>query len=303
MIECPANTFVKGPVGRYTVSRSCVVWCASRSLCGLAFWGRPLADELFEIATIVEAYPQQMAPTFEVVVDGRQVEALDGEALSVQMAWLWRHGAALLQRANIWSIVAEGTAVARLAQAMPALAGRFAFRVTTDAPTAFRAVAGEAGAALSLDVDAIAASARGLPREIHRIRALLARRLDSTRRDDRRRGERAEALDTLLAAVARQSRDVLSPGARSHPLCDGLRAAAHDGSQDCCHRGAHLHLGAGRGLALPRKDRALSARLAREARVGQRSGDGSQDGGAVSAVGAWGDRDFAVAGHRAGDCR
>ena len=180
MIESPPGMFVKGPVGTYTVSRSCVVWCASRSLCGLAFWGRPLADELLEIAAIVEAYPQQMAPSFDVVVDGRQVEALDGEALSVQMAWLWRHGAALLQRANIWSIVAEGTAVARLAQAMPALAGRFPFRVTTDAPAAFRAVAGEAGEALSLDVDAIAASARGLPREIHRIRALLARRLDAT---------------------------------------------------------------------------------------------------------------------------
>ena len=177
MIESPPGMFVKGPVGTYTVSRSCVVWCASRSLCGLAFWGRPLADELLEIAAIVEAYPQQMAPSFDVVVDGRQVEALDGEALSVQMAWLWRHGAALLQRANIWSIVAEGTAVARLAQAMPALAGRFAFRVTTDAPAAFRAVAGEAGEALSRDVEAIAASARGLPREIHRVRALLARRL------------------------------------------------------------------------------------------------------------------------------
>ena len=72
MIDSPADIFVKAPVGRYTVSRSCVVWCASRSLCGLAFWGRPLADELLEIATIVEAYPLQMAMTFAVVVDGRQ---------------------------------------------------------------------------------------------------------------------------------------------------------------------------------------------------------------------------------------
>ena len=183
MIECPRDTFVKGPVGRYTVSRSCVVWCVSRSLCGLAFWGRPLADELLEIAAIVEAYPEQMAPSFDVVVDGRQVEALDGEALSVQMAWLWRHGAALLQRANIWSIVAEGTAVARLAQAMPVLAGKFAFRVTTDAAVAFRAVAGEGGDALAVDVDAIAADARGLPRELHGVRALLARRLDATIED------------------------------------------------------------------------------------------------------------------------
>ena len=146
----------------------------------LAFWGRPLADELLKIASIVEAYPDQMAPTFDVIVDGRQVEALDGEALSVQMAWLWRHGAALLQHANIWSIVAEGTAVARLAQLMPDLGGKFAFRVTTDAPAAFRAVRGEDGAALSLEIDAIAATARGLPRELHRVRALLARRMDAT---------------------------------------------------------------------------------------------------------------------------
>ena len=180
MIDTPADVFLTLPVGRYTVSNSCIVWCASRSLCGLAFWGRPLADELLKIASIVEAYPDQMAPTFDVIVDGRQVEALDGEALSVQMAWLWRHGAALLQHANIWSIVAEGTAVARLAQLMPDLGGKFAFRVTTDAPAAFRAVRGEDGAALSLEIDAIAATARGLPRELHRVRALLARRMDAT---------------------------------------------------------------------------------------------------------------------------
>jgi AraC-like DNA-binding protein len=178
VIDTPADVFLKMPVGRYTVSDSCVVWCVSRSLCGLAFWGRPSADELLKIATIVEAYPQQMAPTFDVVVDGRQVEALDGEALSVQMAWLWRHGAALLRHANIWSIVAEGTAVARLAHAMPDLGGKF--RVTTDAPAVFRTVRDDDGAALSLEIDAIAGMARGLPRETHRVRALLARRPDAT---------------------------------------------------------------------------------------------------------------------------
>lgn len=180
VIDTPADVFLKRPVGRYTVSNSCVVWCVSRSLCGLAFWGRPTADELLKIATIVEAYPQQMAPTFDVIVDGRQVEALDGEALSVQMAWLWRHGAALLRHANIWSIVTEGTAVARLANAMPDLGGKFAFRVTTDAPAVFRAVRPDDSAALSLEIDAIAATARGLPRETHRVRALLARRPDAT---------------------------------------------------------------------------------------------------------------------------
>ena len=179
MIETPVESFVRNPAGRYTVAGSCIVWCKARTLCGLYFWGRPSADELLEVARICEAHPQAMDATFDVVSDGREVEALDGEALAVQMAWLWRHGPSLLEHARIWSVVAEGSVAARLARMMPSFNDSERFRVTTDAHEAFRAVRGEAGAALLVEVEGIAARVRGVPRELHVIRTLLGRRLDA----------------------------------------------------------------------------------------------------------------------------
>lgn len=179
MIDTPVETFMLGPTGRYTAGTSSIIWCASRSVCGLYFWGRPTADELLAVARVCETYPQHMADKFDVVVDGREVEALDGEALTVQMAWLWRQGAKLLQHAQIWSVVAEGSVAARLARLMPNLTESDRFHVSTSAATAYRAVGGEGGPALSAEVESIAARVRGMPRELQVIRALLARRVDA----------------------------------------------------------------------------------------------------------------------------
>jgi len=179
VINTPAEVFVLGPTGRFTAMSSCIIWCASRTLCGLYFWGKPTADELLAVARICETYPQNMADKFDVVVDGREVEALDGEALTVQMAWLWRQGARLLEHAQIWSVVAEGSVAARLARLMPNLTENERFHVTTSAATAFRAVRGDEGAALSAEVESIAGGVRGMPRELQVIRALLARRVDA----------------------------------------------------------------------------------------------------------------------------
>ncbi len=183
MIDTPIDAFIRDPAGRYVVVGSCIIWCQTRSLCGLYFWGRPSADDLLEVARICDAYPSAMATPFDVVSDGREVEALDGDALAVQMAWLWRQGATLLERARIWSIVAEGSVAARLARLMPSFNASERFQVTTDAGEAFRAVRGEAGAGLLAEVEAIAAQRRGLARELHVIRALLGRRLDARLED------------------------------------------------------------------------------------------------------------------------
>jgi AraC-like DNA-binding protein len=180
MKHAPIDAFLQqGPVGRFTSTACCVVWCVSRALCGVYFWGRPSAEELLYVSRIAEAYPRWMADKFQVVVDGREVDALDGEALSVQMAWLMQHGSQLLKHAEIWSIVAEGSVVARLATAMPTLGAGEGFRITSKALEAYRAVAGVGADALSASVDASVAQVRGLPRELHVIRALLRRRLDA----------------------------------------------------------------------------------------------------------------------------
>jgi hypothetical protein len=179
-----------------------------RSLCGPVFWGRPPRGRALR-------FSMTSKPTS---ADGADLRGRRGRSfgskhsmarpLSVQMAWLWRHGAAL-QRANIWSIVAEAAAVRRFRPVMPALVGRFAFQ-TTDAPTAFGG-RGEAGAV---------PLAR---RRCHRCQGAGSARDPShpalsTRRDDRRRGERA-GVDTLpLQRSLGKSRNVLSPGSsRGHP--------------------------------------------------------------------------------------
>ena len=52
-----------------SLPNSSIIWCTSRSVCGLYFWGRPTADELLAVARVCETYPQHMADKFDVVVD------------------------------------------------------------------------------------------------------------------------------------------------------------------------------------------------------------------------------------------
>jgi AraC-like DNA-binding protein len=191
LLATPADPFAKNPPGRYTATTSAIIWCASRTLCGLHAWGHPTGDELIELARIADHYTESLDPQFDLIVDGRQVEGLDSEALMVLTSWVLRHGPSLLTRARFWSVVGERGVAARLAGLFPMNAASGATNATnkgpgrslivlTDATEAFTAVLGaELGRETEHAVERAAAEARGVPRELQVVRALLAQRVDT----------------------------------------------------------------------------------------------------------------------------
>lgn len=181
MIETPYDLFLRAPVGRFTLTRSSLVWCSSASLCGAFFWGRPGEAETREIVRIFAQYEHAMATPFDVILDVREVEIVDPGSLAVLFAWVVQHRAELRQRIGMQaSVIRAGPVGFLFAGLLPALQQTHRFRAFTDPDEAFRVIAGDAGLEVALEVEAIAARARALPRELQLIRALLAARVDTT---------------------------------------------------------------------------------------------------------------------------
>jgi AraC-like DNA-binding protein len=180
MIETPPDIIVRSPWGRYTCTGSAIVWCVSRTLCGAHLWGRPDADETRAIMRLFDTYPRILDSSFDMIIDTRGVEVVDGEALAVLTGWMWKHRAALLERVKLTSVVREAPSGFLLAGLLPTIANNRSFRVTTEPLAAFRDVIGEPGVALALEIEAHAMRLRGVTRELQVIRAMLAKRLDTT---------------------------------------------------------------------------------------------------------------------------
>lgn len=205
-VATPPDSFVKNPPGRYTATKSGIIWCASHALCGLHAWGTPSAENLIELSRIADNYVDVMDPQFDLIVDGRQVEGLDSEALMVLTSWVLRYGPSLLTRARFWSVVGERGVAAKLARLFPIKEasdkgpGRDLI-VLTDAREAFQHVLGPVlGRETEQGVERAAAEARGVPRELQVVRALLAQRVD-TRIDEAARavGLSARSLQRALS--------------------------------------------------------------------------------------------------------
>ena len=179
LIEVSPDAFTQAPVGRFTSTGSCVVWCASRTLCGARLWGRPDGDETRAIMRIFDAYPRVLDPVFDIVMDTRDIEVVRAEALAVLTRWIWGNRSALLERIRVTSLIREGPIGYLFAGLLPTLGKAGPLRVTTDVGTAFGATIDHTGVQLANEVDAIAARLRGVPRELQVIHALLAQRLDA----------------------------------------------------------------------------------------------------------------------------
>ena len=179
MIETPADAIIRSPWGRFTTTGSAIVWVASRTLCGAYVWGRPDADETRAIVRFFDEYPRVMDAKFDMILDTRAVEAVDGDALMVLTGWMSEHKD-VFERARISSVIREAPTGFLLVGLLPTIAADRTFRVVTDPLEAFRAILGDAGDELAEEVEAIAARLRGVPRELQAIRALLARSLDAT---------------------------------------------------------------------------------------------------------------------------
>ncbi|CAN5658038.1 hypothetical protein BH09MYX1_BH09MYX1_03390 [soil metagenome] len=199
LIETPPDAIVRSPWGRYASTGTGIVWCASRKLSGASLWGRPDADQTRVIMRLFDEYPRVMDPKFDMILDTRDVEAIDGEALEVLTGWMWDHRD-VFDHGRITSVVREGPTGFLLAGLLPTIGNASRFRVTTDAPSAFHTILGESGIELSDEVELIVARLRGLPRELQLVRALLVRRLDATVDDAAKElGMSARSLQRSLA--------------------------------------------------------------------------------------------------------
>ena len=180
MIQTPCETFLAAPTGRFCVIGTSVAWCASPSLGGMVLWGRQSEAETRDILTLFERSLGSMAPSFDMILDTRGVDAVDLVPLQILFSWMVAHLGDLAQRLRLQAcIIREGPIGLLLTGLMPVTGQVQPYRIFTDAPEAFVTVAGEAGAALCAEVEGIVLGMRDVPREVRLTREILATHLDT----------------------------------------------------------------------------------------------------------------------------
>ncbi|MDB5220893.1 MAG: AraC family transcriptional regulator [Myxococcaceae bacterium] len=178
--EVSTKDFERSPLGRYAFTASCVVWCASPALCGWQIWGRPDEAETRVLLRLLDQH-SKLAPTFRVVADARKVELVSPTALPLLAQWYFRHRSELRRRIALQANVIRRDSVGFLLIGLVISMGdAHPFCSFTEPLEAFRSVAGEAGAALCEEVEAIVKRVRSVPHELQVLRACLAARPDAT---------------------------------------------------------------------------------------------------------------------------
>ena len=166
--------FLSDPVGRWLPLGSGLVWAYSPTLIGVSMWGRPGRSDSEAMVRAFAGY-SRLAPRFDFIQDGRDVESVDPVALEVVVAWLRDHQDVL--RDNVGRRVAvlpRGIPGLTVAGLQVALGIENQLAVADDAPTAFRMLSPEGGAAVCEEVERAIAQARRTTSLVVALRALLA---------------------------------------------------------------------------------------------------------------------------------
>lgn len=172
------DQFLGDPVGRWVVASSTsVVFCAAPDLAGCVTWGRPTREETAAILRALDGvFHPSLAPRVDIILNGRDIEGIDPDALRTLLDWLVERKARLASRVRLqFGVIADGLVGVTLAGILPVLGEHHEFRVVRDAREAFRALS-PAGDALCDEVEGIVATARGAPREIRELRDFLRSR-------------------------------------------------------------------------------------------------------------------------------
>ena len=181
MIETAYEPFLKATAGRFTITGSSFVWCASPTLCGVFLWGAQTEAETRAILRIFDQYPREMASSFDMVLDTRGVERVDAGALGLLFSWLVARRGELVSRLRMQAnVIREGPIGFLLTGLLPVARWTVPYRLHYDPADAFRSVAGEPGTALCAEVEGIAERVRGVSREVRITRELIEARLDVT---------------------------------------------------------------------------------------------------------------------------
>ncbi len=180
MIETDGDGFRAANAGRYTIVGSAVIWCASPTLGGAVLWGEPSETDTREILRIFDRYPQLMG-RFDMVLDTRGVVRVDPAGLALLFSWLVANRVRLAAQMRLQAnVIAPGPIGFLLTGLLPVAQWVIPYRIDHDPLPAFRAVAGDEGARLCEEVDAIVERVRGVPRELRVSRAMLNENLDVT---------------------------------------------------------------------------------------------------------------------------
>jgi AraC-like DNA-binding protein len=164
----------RDPIGRYLPFGSGLLWVHSLTLGGIAMWGRPTRSEVEALVRALDGYVL-IAPRFDFLQDGRDIEFVDPGALEVLVTWLRARNADLGVRVNRRvGLMPRGIPGLTLAGIQVALGIESGITLAQDAPSAFRMLLPDGGDALCEEVERAIAEARNLTSLIVELRAVLA---------------------------------------------------------------------------------------------------------------------------------
>ncbi len=199
LVEVSHADFERSPFGRVTLTGSCVVWCASPTLVGWRLWGRPDERETRTLLRLLAQY-KQMSNGFAVVADTRGVELVNTVALPLLVAWVLENRRELRRRVRVQANVIRREPIGFLLMGIISSVGDiFPLETFTDPLEAFRVVDPAGGERLCEEIESIMARARGVPRELQVLRAMLADDASaSIRQAARALGTSARSLQRIL---------------------------------------------------------------------------------------------------------
>jgi AraC-like DNA-binding protein len=196
------ESFVRAPVGRWVMAGSAIGWCYSPTLCGCIGWGRPDAAAVRAILHAFEAY-RELALKFDVILDGRLLEAIPADGLEAFLEWARRELEPLQRRIRVLgSVIPPGPDGFTLAGIGSVLG--FSALYTTDPVEAFRRVLPDGGDALAEEVAGIVSRVRGTPPILVKLHSLL--------RDRQSRISLAEAARALGISARQLQRELAGAG-------------------------------------------------------------------------------------------
>jgi AraC-like DNA-binding protein len=173
------DEFLAAPIGRYVVGRTFVAWCATHDLVGTTQWGEPDESDVRAMIQLMDIVDHpELAATGCVLMDCREIERV---ALDVLMLFV-EHARRSLER---WAsritrqavIIPHGLRGLLLAAPLPLLSPGYPFRFAVDLDDAIAFLEHPDAHVMLAEIDAIAASARGVAPMLARLRAVLARDL------------------------------------------------------------------------------------------------------------------------------
>jgi AraC-like DNA-binding protein len=169
-------TFVGAPIGKWRRAGCSVVWCHSPTLTGCISWGRQTADETRAVMCLFDGFTQ-LAPRFDVILDGSSIDKVEPGSLLVFADWMRRNLELLRRRVRRHiGVNAPGVNAFLFAGILPLIGGGWPLTRVLERREAFRLLLPTGADELCAELEEIMNQVRGMPAVLSRLRDLLAGR-------------------------------------------------------------------------------------------------------------------------------